>query len=130
MVLGRIDRGNDALHPRIWTGRPPSAPTGSIDSVHPDRRPSVCEPGVTHQREPLPGNEQKRSPSRAGHERDQADGRDFSGWKGGRRGASSWSQLIVYVLAVAGVLIAAAVTDNGEDGQGFGAAAPGSTSRC
>jgi hypothetical protein len=32
------------------------------------------------------------------------------------------TELIVYVLAVVGVLIASAVTDIGEDGQGFGAA--------
>ena len=32
------------------------------------------------------------------------------------------TELAVYVLAVVGVLIAAAVTDNGQDGQGFGAA--------
>ncbi|HEU5485283.1 MAG TPA: hypothetical protein VFU98_10275 [Microlunatus sp.] len=32
------------------------------------------------------------------------------------------TELIVYVLSVVGVLIAAAVTDNNEDGQGFGAA--------
>ena len=31
------------------------------------------------------------------------------------------TELIVYVLAVLGVLVAAAVTDNGDDGQGFGA---------
>ena len=31
------------------------------------------------------------------------------------------TELIVYVVAVVGVLIAAAVTDNGDDGQGFGA---------
>ncbi len=31
------------------------------------------------------------------------------------------TELIVYVVAVLGVLIAAAVTDNGDDGQGFGA---------
>jgi hypothetical protein len=30
-------------------------------------------------------------------------------------------KLIVFVLSVLGVLIAAAVTDNGDDGQGFGA---------
>ena len=38
------------------------------------------------------------------------------------KSAFKTTELIVYVLAVAGVLIAAAVTDNGEDGQGFGAA--------
>ncbi len=32
------------------------------------------------------------------------------------------TELIVFVLSVLGVLIAAAVTDNGDDGQGFGAA--------
>ena len=31
------------------------------------------------------------------------------------------TELIVFVVAVLGVLIAAAVTDNGDDGQGFGA---------
>ena len=31
------------------------------------------------------------------------------------------TELIVFVLSVVGVLIAAAVTDNGDDGQGFGA---------
>jgi uncharacterized membrane protein len=31
------------------------------------------------------------------------------------------TELIVFVAAVLGVLIAAAVTDNGDDGQGFGA---------
>jgi hypothetical protein len=31
------------------------------------------------------------------------------------------TELIVFVLSVLGVLIAAAVTDNGDDGQGFGA---------
>jgi len=38
------------------------------------------------------------------------------------KSAFKTTELIVYVLAVVGVLIAAAVTDNGEDGQGFGAA--------
>ena len=33
----------------------------------------------------------------------------------------STTELIVFVLSVLGVLIAAAVTDNGDDGQGFGA---------
>jgi hypothetical protein len=33
------------------------------------------------------------------------------------------TELIVFVLATLGVLIAAAVTDNGDDGQGFGAKA-------
>ena len=53
---------------------------------------------------------------------------------GGREGTSSHhrgqtetksafktTELIVFVLSVLGVLIAAAVTDNGDDGQGFGA---------
>ena len=31
------------------------------------------------------------------------------------------TELIVFVVSVLGVLIAAAVTDNGDDGQGFGA---------
>lgn len=36
---------------------------------------------------------------------------------------SAWktTELIIYILSVVGVLIAAAVTDNGSDGQGFGA---------
>jgi hypothetical protein len=38
------------------------------------------------------------------------------------KSAFKTTELIVYVLAVVGVLVAAAVTDNGEDGQGFGAA--------
>ena len=38
------------------------------------------------------------------------------------KSAFKTTELIVFVLAVVGVLVAAAVTDNGEDGQGFGAA--------
>ena len=38
------------------------------------------------------------------------------------KSAFKTTELIVYVLSVVGVLIAAAVTDNGDDGQGFGAA--------
>ena len=37
------------------------------------------------------------------------------------KSAFKTTELIVFVLSVAGVLIAAAVTDVGEDGQGFGA---------
>jgi hypothetical protein len=37
------------------------------------------------------------------------------------RSAFKTTELIVFVLSVLGVLIAAAVTDNGDDGQGFGA---------
>jgi len=37
------------------------------------------------------------------------------------KSAFKTTELIVFVLAVLGVLIAAAVTDNGDDGQGFGA---------
>ena len=37
------------------------------------------------------------------------------------KSAFKTTELIVYVLAVAGVLIASALTDNGQDGQGFGA---------
>ena len=37
------------------------------------------------------------------------------------KAAFKTTELIVYVLAVAGVLIASALTDNGQDGQGFGA---------
>ena len=37
------------------------------------------------------------------------------------KSAFKTTELIVFVLSVAGVLIAAAVTDIGEDGQGFGA---------
>ena len=38
------------------------------------------------------------------------------------KSAFKTTELIVYVLSVVGVLIAAWVTDNGDDGQGFGAA--------
>jgi hypothetical protein len=38
------------------------------------------------------------------------------------KSALKTTELIVYVLAVVGVLVAAAVTDNGDDGRGFGAA--------
>ena len=37
------------------------------------------------------------------------------------KSAFKTTELIVFVLSVVGVLIAAAVTDNGDDGQGFGA---------
>jgi hypothetical protein len=37
------------------------------------------------------------------------------------KSAVKTTELIVFVLSVVGVLIAAAVTDNGDDGQGFGA---------
>ena len=37
------------------------------------------------------------------------------------KSAFKTTELIVYVLTVVGVLVAAAVTDNGDDGQGFGA---------
>jgi hypothetical protein len=37
------------------------------------------------------------------------------------KSAFKTSELIVFVLSVLGVLIAAAVTDNGDDGRGFGA---------
>jgi hypothetical protein len=37
------------------------------------------------------------------------------------KSAFKTTELIVFVLTVIGVLIAAAVTDNGDDGQGFGA---------
>jgi hypothetical protein len=37
------------------------------------------------------------------------------------KSAFKTTELIVFVLSVLGVLIAAAVTDNGDDGQGFGA---------
>jgi hypothetical protein len=37
------------------------------------------------------------------------------------KSAFKTTELIVFVLSVIGVLIAAAVTDNGDDGQGFGA---------
>jgi hypothetical protein len=37
------------------------------------------------------------------------------------KSALKTTELIVFVLSVLGVLIAAAVTDNGDDGQGFGA---------
>ena len=37
------------------------------------------------------------------------------------KSAFKTTELIVYVLAVAGVLVASAMTDNGQDGQGFGA---------
>ena len=37
------------------------------------------------------------------------------------KAAFKTTELIVYVLAVAGVLVASALTDNGQDGQGFGA---------
>ena len=37
------------------------------------------------------------------------------------KAAFKTTELIVFVLSVLGVLIAAAVTDNGDDGQGFGA---------
>jgi hypothetical protein len=37
------------------------------------------------------------------------------------KSAFKTTELIVFVLSVLGVLIAAAVTDNGADGQGFGA---------
>ena len=38
------------------------------------------------------------------------------------KSAFKTTELIVFVLAAVGVLIAAWVTDNGDDGQGFGAA--------
>lgn len=37
------------------------------------------------------------------------------------KSAFKTTELIVYVVSVAAVLIAALVTDNGDDGQGFGA---------
>jgi hypothetical protein len=37
------------------------------------------------------------------------------------KSALKTTELIVFILSVLGVLIAAAVTDNGADGQGFGA---------
>jgi hypothetical protein len=37
------------------------------------------------------------------------------------KSALKTTELIVFVISVLGVLIAAAVTDNGDDGQGFGA---------
>jgi hypothetical protein len=37
------------------------------------------------------------------------------------KSAFKTTELVVFVLSVLGVLIAAAVTDNGDDGQGFGA---------
>jgi hypothetical protein len=37
------------------------------------------------------------------------------------KSAFKTTELIVFVLSVLGVLITAAVTDNGDDGQGFGA---------
>jgi hypothetical protein len=37
------------------------------------------------------------------------------------KSAFKTTELIVFVISVLGVLIAAAVTDNGDDGQGFGA---------
>jgi hypothetical protein len=37
------------------------------------------------------------------------------------KSAFKTTELIVFVLSVVGVLIAAAVTDNSDDGQGFGA---------
>jgi len=37
------------------------------------------------------------------------------------KAAFKTTELIVYVLAVVGVLVASAMTDNGQDGQGFGA---------
>jgi hypothetical protein len=37
------------------------------------------------------------------------------------KSALKTTELIVFVVSVLGVLIAAAVTDNGDDGQGFGA---------
>ena len=37
------------------------------------------------------------------------------------KSAFKTTELIVFIAAVLGVLIAAAVTDNGDDGQGFGA---------
>ena len=37
------------------------------------------------------------------------------------KSALKTTELIVFLLSVLGVLIAAAVTDNGDDGQGFGA---------
>jgi len=39
------------------------------------------------------------------------------------KSAFKTTELIVFVVSVLGVLIAAAVTDNGDDGQGFGARA-------
>ena len=39
------------------------------------------------------------------------------------KSAFKTTELIVFALSVVGVLIAAAVTDNGDDGQGFGARA-------
>ena len=45
-----------------------------------------------------------------------------SGFKSAEtKSAFKTTELIVFVLSVLGVLIAAAVTDNGDDGQGFGA---------
>ena len=44
-----------------------------------------------------------------------------SGVKTTETSPPSTTELIVFVLSVLGVLIAAAVTDNGDDGQGFGA---------
>ena len=38
------------------------------------------------------------------------------------KSAFKTTELVVFVLSVLGVLIAAAVTDNGDDGQGFSAA--------
>jgi hypothetical protein len=37
------------------------------------------------------------------------------------KSAFKTTELIVFILSVVGVLIAAAVTDSGDDGQGFGA---------
>ena len=37
------------------------------------------------------------------------------------KSAFKTTELVVFVFSVVGVLIAAAVTDNGDDGQGFGA---------
>ena len=37
------------------------------------------------------------------------------------KSAFKTTELIVFILSVVGVLIAAAVTDNGDDGEGFGA---------
>ena len=37
------------------------------------------------------------------------------------KSAFKTTELIVFVLSVVGVLIAATITDNGDDGQGFGA---------
>ena len=46
---------------------------------------------------------------------------DAAGHTAETKSAFKTTELIVFVLSVLGVLIAAAVTDNRDDGQGFGA---------